>query len=123
MIGVEFDERLYNTAIINKTKAISANRTTFVKSCASLYQIPDEVTGVYFFNPFNTDILQKVIANLKESIKKNKRKIKMFFYYPSNKYLDVLNDDEQIMHLEDIDCIDMFKEYNEREYIAIYELS
>ena len=47
----------------------------------------------------------------------------MFFYYPSNKYLDVLNDDEQIMHLEDIDCIDMFKEYNEREYIAIYELS
>lgn len=123
MIGVEFDERLYNTAILNKTKAISANRTTFVKSCASLYQIPDEVTGVYFFNPFNTDILQKVIANLKESIKKNKRKIKMFFYYPSNKYLDVLNDDEQIMHLEDIDCIDMFKEYNEREYIAIYELS
>lgn len=39
MIGVEFDERLYNSAIANKEKAISANRTTFIKSCASTYYI------------------------------------------------------------------------------------
>ena len=123
MIGVEFDERLYNSAIANKEKAISANRTTFIKSCASTYYIPDTVTGGYFFNPFNTEILFEVIKNLKASIKRNQRKIKMFFYYPSSKYIELLDNDEQITHIENIDCVDMFKEYNEREYIAIYELS
>ena len=48
MIGVEYDLRLYNTALSNQEKAISRNRVMFINSCASQVQIDSDVTGAYF---------------------------------------------------------------------------
>ena len=123
MIGVEYDKRLYNTALENHKRAISAHRVEFINSCASEFKALDDVTCAYFFNPFSVEILKKVIDNLCESINKNNREIKLFFYYPSKEYLAYLNDHMSITHIEDIDCNDLFKHVDYRERIAVYRIN
>ena len=107
MIGVEYDERLYNRALDNLSTSINSNKVSFVNICASLFQNFDEVTAAYFFNPFSVEVLEKVIANIKK-FKKDKE-IKLFFYYPSKEYIKFLEEDNMII-------------YNEREYIAVYKI-
>ena len=122
LIGVEYDLRLYNNAKANQKNAISANRVEFVHSCASKYTIPNDITGAYFFNPFSKSILKEVIQNIKESKNQNNREIKLFFYYPSKEYIDFLNNDPDIKHYDNIECMDLFKTYDAKEYIAVYIL-
>lgn len=121
MIGVEYDLRLYNTALENHKKSISSNRVEFVNSCASKYEVDIDVTGAYFFNPFSVEILKEVINNLRKSKEIKNREIKLFFYYPSKEYLNYINSNEDIIHIEDIDCRDSFKNYDFKEYIAVYK--
>lgn len=66
-IGVEYDERIYNKAIENKEKAISAGRIAFKAENAEYFSVPREVDRIYFFNPFSLEILQKVIHRILES--------------------------------------------------------
>jgi SAM-dependent methyltransferase len=53
MIGVEFDPRLYNSALKNSQTALSSTRVSFVNCDARDYVIDLDITGAYFFNPFN----------------------------------------------------------------------
>lgn len=122
MIGVEIDERLFNASISNQKNAISANRVSFIKSCASKYEIPTDITGAFFFNPFSVEILDEVIKNIKKSKKDIKRDVMLYFYYPSVEYRSYLESDKEISFIEEIDCTDLFKEYNEREYILVCSL-
>ncbi len=121
MIGVEYDNRLFQRAISNLKDAKSKSRVEFVLKNASEYEIPDNAKALYFFNPFNVSVLIDVINNLKESIKKNKRNVLLFFYYPSNKYLEYLNSEKDIKHIDDIDCKGLFNN-DSREIISIYKI-
>lgn len=122
MIGVEYDQRLYNSALENKKRALSSNRVEFVYSNASDYKIDHDVTGAYFFNPFSIQVLKDVLNNLRESKKIDEREIKLFFYYPSKEYLNLLDNEIDIIHVEDIDCMDLFNTNDKREIIAIYKI-
>lgn len=122
MIGVEIDARLYNAALENHRRSISSTKVELVKSCASSYKIQTDVTGAYFFNPFSVEILKEVINNLKKSKEEYNRDIMLFFYYPSKEYLKLLECDGDISFVEEIDCKDLFKEYDERECIVVYHL-
>ena len=122
MIGVEYDLRLYNSSLDNHKKCISSHRVEFVNCDAKEFDIPVDVTGLYFFNPFSIEILRSVIENLLKSKKSYPRKIKLFFYYPSKEYIEFLNFNEIVTLIEHLDCKDLFEEFNEREYIAVYEI-
>ena len=122
MIGVEYDERLYNAALENKKRCISASKVEFIYSNASDYEIEDDVTGAYFFNPFSVEILKEVISNIKKSILESDREFKLFFYYPSKEYLQYLDSERDIVFVEDIECYDLFNEYDSREYIKVYRI-
>jgi SAM-dependent methyltransferase len=122
MIGVEFDPRLYNSALKNSQTAISSARVSFVNCDACDYVIDFDVTGAYFFNPFNLEVLECVINNLRRSKNENDREIKLFFYYPSKQYLEYLNNQSDITFIENILCMDQFEEYDDRESIAIFKL-
>jgi hypothetical protein len=67
---------------------------------------------------------ENVIKKIKESKERNNREIKLFFYYPSDDYLIYLNEIENndIIHLEDIDCSNMFKKNEEKEIISIFKI-
>ena len=122
VIGVEYDPRLYNSAIENHKRAVSSGRVEFINANASDYIIEDDVTCVYFFNPFSIQVLKDVIKNLRSSLERNYREIKLFFYYPSDEYLDLLSNIGTIRHIEDIDLKYLFKNNDRREKLAIYEL-
>jgi SAM-dependent methyltransferase len=122
MVGVEFDPRLYNSALKNSQTAISSPRVSFVNCDARDYVIDSDVTGAYFFNPFNLEVLECVINNLRRSKNENDREIKLFFYYPSKQYLEYLNNQSDITFIENILCMDQFEEYDDRESIAIFKL-
>lgn len=122
MIGVEYDERLYNSAIENKKKCISSSRVEFVYSDAKEFEIPVDVNKAYFFNPFSVEVLKEVVENIKKSKMILDREFMLFFYYPSKEYLEFLNNNDEITFVEDLECYDLFSEYDERECIKIYKM-
>lgn len=122
MYGIEYDERLYNASLVNKCNALKSSKVEFFHVNASIYNVCDDVTGAYFFNPFSIKVLNDVIKKLKESIIRNNRTIKLFFYYPSNKYIDYLSTINEISLIDDIDCMDLFNE-DSREHILVYEIN
>ena len=64
-IGIEYDERIYRSAVENQKKAVSGAKTEFILAKAEEYEVPSEVTVCYFFNPFSIELLRKVIVMIR----------------------------------------------------------
>lgn len=94
----------------------------FVQKSAEVYEVPEEADCCYFFNPFSVEILQKVLARILDSYYAMPRKIRLFFYYPSDEYVSFLMTQDQLMFLEEIDCEDLFGGKDPREKILIFEM-
>mgnify|MGYP000011135041 FL=1 len=121
-IGVEYDERLYEKAMENRAGAVSSGRVSFELVDAVQFPVPAQVDCAYFFNPFSLEILQKVIARLLESYYACPRKIRLFFYYPSDEYISYLMSVDELMFVDEIPCMDLFEGNNPRERIVIFEV-
>lgn len=121
-IGIEYDDRIYKTALENQKTAAAAERTTFLLEHAELYQVPADADRFYFFNPFSVELLQSVMGRILESYYENPRQMMLFFYYPSDEYLSYLMTVEAITFLDEIDCRDLFDGEDARERIMIFEV-
>lgn len=122
-VGVEYDERIYKTAIENKQTAISAVRTEFVLIDARVYEVPEDADRFYFFNPFSVEILRGVFRRIRESYYENPREMLFFFYYPSEEYISYLMTEEDLDFVDEINCADLFEGNNLRENILIFAKS
>ncbi|MBI3517950.1 MAG: class I SAM-dependent methyltransferase [Bacteroidetes bacterium] len=88
LIGVEIAKELLDDAKANKLvyrPKNSKSSITFLFNDATLFQIPHHAAVFYFFNPFGADILQKVVHNIKESVKEHPRKIYCIYLNPKYK--------------------------------------
>ena len=121
-IGIEYDERIFQSAIENQKSAISSQKTTFVMTKAEEYNVPSEVNRYYFFNPFSVEILRKVMARIQESYYEDPREILLFFYYPSEAYISYLMAVDELEFYEEIICEDLFEGKDSRERIMIFTL-
>ena len=121
-IGIEYDERIYQSAFENYKNAISRTKTEFVLARAEEYEVPIEVNRCYFFNPFSVEILRKVMARIMESYYDKPREILLFFYYPSEEYISYLMTVDGLEFYDEITCGDLFGGNNAREQIMIFEL-
>lgn len=121
-IGIEYDERIYDSAAKNKEQAVSGNRTEFVLANAEHYEVPGEIDRCYFFNPFSIDLFKKVLARILDSYYDNPREILLFFYYPSDEYIGYLMTQEQLSFVDEIVCMDLYADLDERERIMVFEL-
>lgn len=121
-VGIEYNERIFQNAQENKKHAVSGSRTDFVMENAESYVIPEAVNRCYFFNPFSVEILRKVLARIYDSYYGNKRKILLFFYYPSDEYLGFLMTEEHLLFSAEISCEDLFPGENNRERILVFEV-
>lgn len=119
-IGVDYDTRLIRTAMVNRYKAVSGVRTEFILSPAEEYQIPDKVDRIYFFNPFSGQILQKVLARIRDSWYARPRQIFLFVYYPSSAFISTLMAQDFLEFQDEIDCTDLFAGHDDRERIMIF---
>lgn len=121
-IGIEYDQRIYNTAMENMRTAVSSSRVTFELEDAQEWELPLDVDRCYFFNPFSVEILRKVFFRIKESYYMNPREILMFFYYPSDEYMAYLSSRDELEFIDEIDCQDFFEEKNRRERVVVFKI-
>ena len=119
-IGIEYDERIYESALENqKTAKAKAN---FVLTRAEEYEVPSEVNRCYFFNPFSVEILHKVMARIIESWYEYPREVYLFFYYPADEYISYLMTVDELEFYDEIECDDLFAGNDPRERIMIFQL-
>ena len=119
-IGIEYDERIYESALENqKTARAKAN---FVLTRAEEYEVPSEVNRCYFFNPFSVEILHKVMARIIESWYEYPREVYLFFYYPADEYISYLMTVDQLEFYDEIECDDLFAGNDPQERIMIFQL-
>jgi len=121
-IGVEYDERICQSALENRKAFTSGKIPEFVLTRAENYEVPLNVTCCYFFNPFSLEILRKVMARILESYYENPRKMRLFFYYPSEAYLSYLMTLDELEAYDEIACGDLFQTKSTRERIVIFSL-
>ena len=120
-VGIEYDERIYASAVENQKTAVSGNRTEFILGKAEDYVIPENVDRFYFFNPFSVELLQKVMNKIQDSYFENPREMFLFFYYPSDEYVSYLMTNDYVSFYDEIDCRDLFDGNDSRERILIFE--
>ncbi len=121
-IGIEYDERIYMSAMKNQKTAASRAKAQFVLARAEAYEVPWTVNRCYFFNPFSVEILHKVMARILASYYENPREVLLFFYYPSAEYLSYLMTVGELEFYDEIDCRDLFAGNNPRERIVVFSL-
>ena len=103
-IGVEYDERIFESAEANREHAVSGRKVSFELTSAEKYTVPSEVDRCY------------------ESYYEKPREILLMFYYPSEEYLGCLMTEEQLMFYDEINTEDLFEGKNDREKILIFSV-
>ena len=121
-VGIEYDARIYDSALENRKTAVSRAKAEFLQARAEEYALLPEINRCYFFNPFSVEILHKVMARILESYYDNPREIFLFFYYPDDAYIAYLMTVDELEFYDEIECDDLFAGRDPRERILIFEL-
>ena len=121
-VGIEYDERICQSALQNRASAHPKAKADFVLTRAEAYEVPAEVNRCYFFNPFSVEILHTVMARILESYYETPRELFLFFYYPSEEYIAHLMTVEELEFYDEIECDDLFPGKDIRERILIFSL-
>lgn len=123
--GIEFDRELYEEAAENLRRArIPESRKKgirFLCGDARNFSVRDE-NCFYFFNPFAEDVLRVVLDKIRQSYYENPRQIYVFFYYAYDAEIAALMTDEILTFTDEIDCTDLFPDYDRHERILIFEM-
>ena len=122
-IGIEYDERLYERAIVNGESPAAKNRVSFVLGDAATYILPDNADRCFFFNPFALHTIKRVLGNIFDSLYQHPREIKLFFYYVNDEVENFLNNHVRLEQEEPIDCSDLFEEKDAKERILVYSVN
>lgn len=120
-IGIEYDERIWQKAEENRNSGSFVDKVSFVCMNAREFNVPVDVDRIYFFNPFSVEILQRVLARIRDSYYESMREILLFFYYPSEEYVSCLMEEDELMFYDEIGCRDLFPGEDPRERILIFE--
>lgn len=121
-IGIEYDDRIYKSALENQKTTISRVQPDFVLTKAEEYEVPMDVNRCYFFNPFSVEILHKVMARICDSWYEHPREVFLFFYYPADEYISYLMTVDELEFYDEIECEDLFEGNDPRERIMIFQL-
>ena len=121
-IGIDFDERMIKKALENNRSFVGKRKPKFLSISAENYEV-EKADCFYFFNPFSIEILRSVLGKLLDSYYENPRLMTLFFYYPDEEYVAYLMTKNELMFVDEIECIDLFEGENERERILIFEIA
>ena len=122
-IGIEYDERLYERAIVNGESPAAKNRVSFVLGDAATYTLPDNADRCFFFNPFALHTIKRVLGNIFDSLYHHPREILLFFYYVNEEVENFLNNHVRLEAEKSIQCGDLFQERDEKERILVYRVN
>ena len=125
-IGVEYNQEIYASALQNHErrfgKKADSSAVSFVCDSAENYEITD-ADCFYFFNPFSEKILLSVLGRIMDSFFANPRPMLLFFYYPTEEYLDCLMSQSALQLAGEIDCRDLFHNDDPKEKILVFKIA
>lgn len=122
VIGVEYDEHMYNKALENLKRISDNGFINIALENAVEYLFPNEAKHAYFFNPFSVELLSQVMVRIKNSFYDMPRDIYLYFYYPSDEYISFLMNVDELEFEDEIDCQDIFGNHDDRERIMIFKM-
>lgn len=81
VIGVEFSPQLHEVALRNlrAARGLKCRDVELVLADASLWQIPHDANVLFFFNPFEGEVLAKVFENIRRSLADAPRAITIIY--------------------------------------------
>jgi precorrin-6B methylase 2 len=85
IIGIELDRRLIDFAKANLARRNGrtlCDEVEFLQVDATEYDVPDDVTIIFFGNPFVGAIFEKVMGKVQESLVRNPRELAVLYYHP-----------------------------------------
>ena len=121
-IGVDFDERMIKKALQNNRSFVGKSKPEFLRISAENYEVKN-ADCFYFFNPFSIEILHSVFGKILDSYYENPRPMTLFFYYPDEEYVAYLMTKNELMFVDEIECMDLFERENERERILVFDIA
>jgi SAM-dependent methyltransferase len=83
--GVEISGELAEAARANLAglgRRTRAHRTLVVTADATEYVVPDDVTHIYLFNSFGGEILRTVMGNIRASLARRPRRVRLYYSNP-----------------------------------------
>jgi hypothetical protein len=96
VIGVEMSEKLNSVARENLRRAeprLKCANVELITCDATLFEIPPDATFLYFNNPFSGQVLNKVLANIKQSLQSCSRQMTLICRLPERSAFE-----ETILH-------------------------
>jgi len=86
VIGVEIAPQLAEAARENVRRArprLKCRDVEIIEADATRFAVPPEVTIIYFFNPFCGEVLARVLENIRASLRKNPRELRLICKVPA----------------------------------------
>lgn len=120
--GVEVIPAFVEAAEKNRKRYGREDLISFVCESAERWEVPDGVTGFFFFNPFDVKILRGVMQKILASYERRPREMRLMFYYPQDEYVGFLMGIPQLRFEDEIDCMDLFPNRDERNKILLFEI-
>lgn len=85
-IGVEFAKELHEQALQN-IEALKLDNVESIYADASSYVLPNNISLIYFFNPFDEVVMKKVIVNILAQKERFENEVYVIYGNPSCKIL------------------------------------
>ncbi|MBK8266850.1 MAG: class I SAM-dependent methyltransferase [Planctomycetes bacterium] len=85
VIGVELSEQLTRGALDNLANSkdrLKCKDVKFIVTDATQYELPDDVTIAFFFNPFRGGVLESVYQRLCDSLDRAPRRLTVVYVHP-----------------------------------------
>jgi len=123
--GIEMNGRLYQDAMKNLESYTKRKKRkgfiSFERCYAQEYEIQPEENRFYFFNPFSIQIFMKVVDNILQSVDRNKRTVDLILYYPTNEYIQFIENRTSFEFLDEVKIPELFDQ-NDNERFIIFRL-
>ena len=107
-MGIDFNPAMTGEAERNRMAMGAAETVLFLTENAARFTPPAAADRFYFFNPFSLDTLQSCLARIEESRYDAPRPVRLIFYYPSDRYLRFLMNEDGLTLTDEIDLSDLF---------------
>jgi SAM-dependent methyltransferase len=85
VIGIELDQQLHKVAQENLARwngLLLCSDVELICEDATHFDVPDDVTVIFFGNPFTGDVFEKVADKIQASLIRNPRQLVILYYHP-----------------------------------------
>lgn len=91
IIGVEISHSLHQAAQDNICRFldghVGCSHITSICEDAATFRIPDDPLVIYFFHPFNEEVLTEVLSNIRRSLRHHFRHMMILYYHSEKSYV------------------------------------